>query len=367
MFSRSLWSLPIAGAAIFFCLATPATATTIVHGTAGVDLGYLENPLGLNDEPSSSLRVGRLDLTASTRTEQTTWRWSYSGALTLFDEDVPLDYMRHAVGLEWINSSGSGKKSSSAGLRWTVRDQIEQGSLYDHKEIDGYLVHKIYPASNLMIRGIAGGRVRSYSELPEESLLETYVLLEMKKFSENRTTIGTSVRLGGKQFYDPIAPRVWGTQDQPFASQLVLSLDAAKGVSDRVGLKASVGQRISLSDFPYWVQDDLFDNPLLDRYARSGWTANGSVKVLTPGLIWVETGVYASTDDYGAILFDSGDGGATRLDHVLEGYVSVERTITSGKNKTVLRLTGSWRDQSSDLELYDWSGMSVVGGVSWKW
>ncbi len=367
MLSCSPWSLTLAAAAVFFFLAAPSQAATIVHGSAGVDLGFLEHPLGLNDEPSSSLRIGRLDLAASTKTDQTTLRWSYSGALTLFDEDVPLDYMRHAVGLEWINSSGSGNKSSSAGLRWTVRDQVERGSLYDHKEIDGYLVHKIYPAPSLMIRGVAGGRVRSYSELPEESLLETYVLLEMKKFTENRTTIGTSLRLGGKQFYDPIAPRVWGTQDQPFASQLVLSLDAAQGVSDRISLKASVGQRISLSDFPYWVQDDLFDNPLLDRYARSGWLANGSVKVLTPGLIWVETGVYASTDDYGAILFDSGDEGATRLDHVLEGYVSLEKTIVSGSNKTVLRLTGSWRDQSSNLELYDWSGMSVVGGVSWKW
>jgi len=345
----------------------PSFASTVIDVDAGVDIGYLDHPLGLSDEASSSLRVGRIDLTASNRTDNTTWRWSYAGSITLFDEDVPLDDMRHALGVEWIESSAGGRHSTAAGLRWTFRDQTETTSFYDHTEFDGYLVRKIYPRPSLMLRGVLGGRIRSYDDLPEESMLETYVLLEMKKFSESRTTLGTSVRLGGKRFHDPIAPRVWGTDGTPSASQLVVSADIAQGLSDRVGLKASAGHRISLSDFPYWVQDDLFDNPLLDRYARSGWMASGSIKVLTPWLMWVETGVHASADDYGAIVFDSGDGGANRRDDVVEGYVSVEKTISSAGRGAVLRITGSWRDQSSNLGIYDWSGPAAVGSLTWRW
>ncbi len=79
-----------------------------------------------------------------------------------------------------------------------------------------------------MLRGYAGLRLRTYAELPEESYLEPHALLELKRFWENRTTLGATLRVGGKWFHDPVAPRVWGTDGTPHAAQLSATIDLAR-------------------------------------------------------------------------------------------------------------------------------------------
>lgn len=348
-------------------LTAPTIADTVVKGTASADLASLDHPLGLADEPSSLVRSGSLDLTATTRDGASFWRWSYAGSLDLFDEDVPLDFMRHAVGIERIISKGSGRPASGGGMRFTVRSQLEDGALYDHTEVDGYLTRKSYPAPDVMLRGVLGFRIRSYADLPEESFVEPHGLLEVKRFSESRTALGAAVRLGGKWFNDPVAPAVWGTLGTPKAAQLTVAANVSQGVSDRIGLRASAALRLSLADFPHWVQEDLVDNPLLDRYARSGPTASAAMKILTPGAAWLEIGGRWSEDDYGEILFDDGDGVTTRRDTVLEGYASLEKSLSGSRDGALVRATVSWRDQSSDAAAYDWSGTTASAGVAWRW
>ncbi len=150
----------------------PASAETVYHGTAGIQAGSLEHPLGLADETASLLRSVALDMTATTGDDSTFWRWSYSGSVDLYDETVPLDFMRHALGLERILSTGRGHPATAFGVRWTARSQMVDGALYDHVELDGYLTKKAYPAPDTMLRTVLGARLRRYADLPEESFID---------------------------------------------------------------------------------------------------------------------------------------------------------------------------------------------------
>lgn len=360
---RSARLLPLA----MLILLSTAAAEVRLQGSVGLDAGTLDHPLGLADEPASFLRSGRLDLTAVSGGDGSYWRGTYAGSLDLFDDDVPLDYVRHAVGLERIQGRGQGRPALGFGLQWSTRRQLDDASPYDHVELDGYFTRKSYPLPDVMLRAVVGARLRTFADLPEESFVEPHAQLEAKRFGEDRSTLGATLRLGGKWYHDDAAASVWGTDGTPRAAQLAVTLQYARGLSDRVGVRASAGQRVALADFPYWVQDDLVDNPLLDRYARSGPTAFAAIKLLGPAAVWLDTGVRWSEDDYGAILFDGGDGPAERDDTVLQAHATLEKNLSSAARGTVLRFTALWRDQDSNVPAYSWRGVTLVGGVDWTW
>jgi len=248
-----------------------------------------------------------------------------------------------------------------------LRRNIEGYRIYDYQEAYGYLAFKKYPRPNVMLRGWAGLRTRIYDDLPEESYLEPHAVLEIKRFGENRTTLGVSARLGGKWFHNPVAKNVWGTAGTPATSQFMVAIDAAKGLSERVGARARFDHRFTLSDFPYWVGDDIYDSPLLDRYARAGSSALAAAKWLTPLQTWLEVGGAWTRDDYGEIVFATGAGGSQRLDTILTGFAALERRFVRSGRGAILRATVSWRDQSSNLDAYTWSGLAATAGLEWRW
>lgn len=346
---------------------TTAARAADLTGTAGVEAGSLDHPLGVAVEPSTPYVNGRLDLSLAARSASSLWKLTYNGGLHRFDPETALDFSRHAVGLEWARPRERDAVTVSLGVQAAVRRNADAYRVYDHDELYGYLAFKTYPRPSLMTRAYVGLRVRSYADLPEESYLEPHAVVELKRFWENRTTVGASLRLGGKWFHDPVAPRVWGTEGTPHAAQLSATLDLARGLSERVGLSASLQQRLDLAGFPYYVDADVYDSPLLDRYARGGPAARAAVKVLTPLQAWLELGGAWREDDYGEILFPDGADGAHRRDTVRDLFASLERPFLKHGQGTVLALTVAWRDQASSLPGYTWSGLAATAGVQWRW
>jgi hypothetical protein len=341
-------------------------AANDLTGSLSLEGGFLDHPLGVAVEPSSPYGQGALSLLwlpgGSGR-----WRLTYEGSATVFDSDVPLDDTRHAAGLEWVRPRPREGWTLSAGGQASLRRQTEYYRVYDHDEAYGYLAFKHYPHPRVMVRGWVGLRSRTYRDLPEESYLEPHAVLEAKRFGGGRTTLGASLRLGGKWFHDPVAPQVWGTAGTPVTSQLSLALNGARGLSDRVGVRAALQLRRGLREFPYYVEEDLYDSPLLDRYARSGPAASAAVKWLTPLQAWFEVGGFWTRDDYGAILFADGlGGGARRRDTIVDAFASLERRLLRDGRGVILRARVSWRDQSSDLPGYTWSGPAAAAGMEWR-
>ncbi|HPF69107.1 MAG TPA: hypothetical protein PLQ13_00435 [Candidatus Krumholzibacteria bacterium] len=352
-------------AAILALAAAPAPAADL-HGQLGVEAGGLDHPLGIAVEPSSPYLNGNLDLNLAAPTGASVWKFSYSGGTYLFDPETALDFARHAVGVEWLKPAAREALTFSTGLQVSLRRNETAYSVYDYDELFWYSALKTYPHPQLMVRGYAGLRVRRYDLLPEESYLEPHAVLELKRFWNNRTTLGATLRAGGKWFHDEVAPNVWGTDGTPYAAQASASLDLAKGLSDRLGLSASAQQRFDLAGFPYYVEADVFDSPLLDRYARSGPAVRGALKVLTAAQLWLEGGAAWRRDDYGAILFDDGAAGATRTDTITDLFLSLERPFLKQGKGAVLQATVTWRDQASTLPGYTWEGLTLATGLQWR-
>ncbi len=335
-------------------------------GRLGLQAGGLDHPLGIAEEPSSPYLNANVDLGLAAQSGSSLWKFTYTGGIWTFDPETALDFSRHAFGLEWARPQARDAVTVSTGVQAALRRNETAYSIYDNDEVFGYLALKTYPHPQLMVRGYAGLRGRTYAALPEESYLEPHAVLELKRFWNNRTTLGSTLRLGGKWFHDDAAPGVWGTDGTPHAAQASVALDLARGLGDRLGLSASVQQRFDLAGFPYYVDTDVYDSPLLDRYARSGPSARGALKVLTAVQAWVELGAAWREDDYGEILFDDGAGGATRLDTITDLFVTLERPFLKHGKGAVIEAVVSWRDQESSLPGYTWSGLAVAAGMQWR-
>ena len=354
--------------AILLILTTLPAAALDLHGSLDLSAGGIDHPLGLADEPSTSLRSARLQLSGLLpEGGAASWRASYQGDLALFGPELPLDYTVQAVGLERLSGGGAGRNTSGWGFQWSTRRQLDAASPYDHDQFETYLTAKRYLRPTVMLRTTLGARLRRFGELPEESFVEPHATLELKRFGADRSTLGAVVRLGGKWFHDDVAPAVWGTDGAPHAAQLSASLQYARSLSQRLGLRLSATQRVGLADFPYWVEDDLVDSPLLDRYARTGPRAAAALKILAPGGVWLDTGLAWQRDDYGAILFRDGDATATRLDTLLQAHLTLEAGLGGGPRAARLQTSVFWQDQDSSIAGYTWRGATLVAGVAWSW
>jgi hypothetical protein len=356
----------------FLLLTLPSAPPTRAAHSAGrfdLEAGSLSHPVGLSWESAAPYLHGALSYELAVDAGPSRWEFSYQGDLTVFDESVGLGYDRHALGVEYVRPPrAAGGSGWSAGLQGAIRVQDPVLAAYDHTEVFGYLAGKTYIHPRVMLRGVAGLRTRTYDALPEESYTEPHALVELKHFSENRTTLGATVRLGGKWYHDAVAPRVWGTRTTPVTSQLSAGLDVARGLSDRVGLRASVLARIGLDSFPYYVADDIYDSPLLDRYASNGLGASGEIKILTPSTLWLRLGAGIREDDFGDILFADGiGGGAQRRDTSLDLWIAADRRLDWAGRSLTLKGHVGWTDQSSTLDVYTWSGLTAGGGLQWRW
>jgi hypothetical protein len=344
-------------------------ADLATSGRLDLDAGQLASPLGLSTDDPAPYAHGSLMYEVALAGDKGRTEVTYLGTLTRFDQSAALGHARHALGLEYISLAPRRTDTVwSAGVQASRRRQEELYAIYDHDEWQGYLSLKGYASPRLMLRGHAGVRTRTYAALPEESFIEPYGRLEARYFSPSRTTVGGSLRLGGKWFHDPVSARMWDTRSTPVTAQLAAALTLAQGVSDGVGLQASLEHRLSLADFPYHVSDEIHDNPLLDRYARAGWSAGGSVKVLAPRQVWLRLGASWREDRYGEILFDDLDGAShQRQDTVTEVWLAVERQFGLGGHRLTLKVHGAWTDQASTLALYQWSGPTAGAGLQWRW
>lgn len=344
-------------------LTCPGPARADVGGSLSLEAGRTEHPLGIRDESATAYGVGTLRLEGATRVGSSTWRLGFDAQEVRFDTRDELDFSHLAAGLEWFREAPREGLGLSAGLQVAERTQGPVYAAYDHDEVFGYLAFKTYPSPSLLLRGHLGLRRRSYEALPEESFTEPFVQLEGKRFWENRTTLGLTARLGAKRFHEPEAQGVWGAGHAPTTSQFSLAAILARGLSDRIGIRAALRGAATLADFPYYVEADLYDSPLLDRYASSGVGATAAIKVLGPGQLWWELSGAIDGRDYGEIRFLDAGVGSERRDTVRSLGLSLTRTLRGGARfmAAVNRI-----EQNSSIENYDWSGTEFSAGLTWS-
>ena len=340
-----------------------APAAAALHGRASLEAGRYEHPLGLRlDDPAGYLGI-RLIATESTSGRHGTLKLGYDGALTRFDGDSELGSDRHALGLEWYLPGGV----FSAGVQGSLRRNRPAYELYDYAEGYGYLAVRRALTPRLMLHGFAALRWRDYGDLPEESFAEPHARLELQHYSESRTTLGLALSVGRKTFNDPVASRVWDTSETPAASRLAARLSIAQGLSERVSLRAWVEAIRSLEGFPHTVSADVFDSPLLDRYAYEGGDAGLILKALIPWQTWAELGGTWGRHDYGDLVFDDGGDGAPRTDTVLGAFLGLSRVLGGSGKSPRLGITVGWRDQDSDVSYYDCAGLYLTSSLIWRY
>ena len=338
-----------------------------VSGSFNLGTGYLAHPIGISDETETGYLYQMLRLSVGSIKGDNAFKLGYEGQASQFGKDTQLGSQRHGLGVEWFHNSADRRTVLSGGIQGAVRRHEDWYQAYDHDEGFAYLAFKKFVGSRTLWKGFAGLRLRKYDDLPEESYREPHGELEVQRFSENRTTLGLKVRYGWKQFNDDVASQVWETLKLPSTSQLAARLSFSKGLSERTGLRTWAEYRWKLSEFPYYVADDVYDSPVLDHYATEGYDLLVALKTLVPWQFWFEAGSSLGEYDYGEIQFPTTDGaGEGRNDTVWEIFGSLQRTFGKDLGRPKLSLMGGWRDQDSNLDWYRYSGVFFSTNLAWK-
>ncbi len=346
--------------------AAPGLAGT-VDGRLAVSSGYLDHPIGVSTESSAGYLSGEMTLSLLMPAGQNTWKLGYEGTVTAFGNDVGLGFQRHAVGLEWWRTDPATRAVTAAGVQVGRRIQEDVYSFYDYTEATGYFSLKRYLSGSLLWRGYLTGRTRRYDDLSEESYLEGVVGTSLQRFWASGTSLAVSASLGGKVYDDPLARVVWETPDDPTTSQAAAGVVLTRNLGPRAGLRLGWTGRWSLATFPYVVEADLYDSPLLDRYASEGHAFEGSLRLLLPWPAWLRIGGVVARDDYGPLQFASADGGAVRRDDIVRIYASLRKRLGPTGRAPELVVGTAWRDQSSTLSYYDFSGVQLFSSLGWSW
>ncbi len=349
-----------------------------IKGSLILGTGYLDNPLGINNDTSASYLSQALRLSttlgaqpASDRMINSAFKLGYEGNASQFGSDTSLGNMRHGLGVEWFRTSRTGaqnRRTNSIGAGGQMSQRSYEGyyQVYDYSEAYGYLSFRKYMTAKSLFSGFAAVRARRYGELPEESFFEPHGQLKMQRFFASRTTLGLSVRLGLKKYNDSAAAVIWDTPSLPSTSQMAARLNIAQGLSDRFSLRGRVDSRWTLSDFPYYVADDIYDSPLLDTYAHEGWDIFVAMKWLGPAQVWAELGASRGEHDYGSMLFATAASGEMRDDTVNDLYLSLERSLSGKALGPKLQLASGWRDQDSNIDTYSFAGIYASSRLSWR-
>ncbi|MBZ0268662.1 hypothetical protein K8I85_10940 [bacterium] len=363
------WIRNILPIAICVLIPTAGQAGELLDAKVSFGTGYTAHPLGFSDDEEAAYIFQSLVLSVVLPDSVPTWRIVYEGNGYQFSNGVELNQMHHALGMERLGSLKSGSASTRLGVQIAGRlHEDDRYQPYDYRQASAYAATKGYPRNGVLLRGHVDTKYRRYGDLPEESYLESNARLELQRFLPSSTTLGLQVGWGAKWYTDSAAEEVWETGGTPVTSQVRLRLNAAQGLGARVSVRAAGSVRISLADFPYIVREDLYDSPLLDWYASSGWRAESVVRALVPWQTWFEVGSAYGARDYGDLRFPGVSGPASRSDDILDVFCSLERAFdVNDRNRMLVEVGGRWTRQESDLETYDLSGPNLSTSLSWLW
>lgn len=349
-----------------------------VSGSFVVGTGYLDNPLGIADDTPAGYLEQSLRLASTfgpapspNQTTNNLFKLGYEGNFSEFGGETSLGNQRHGLGLEWFRTSrvASGDprlNSVSGGVQVSLRRYEDYYEIYDYSDVYSYLAFRRFSSRHGLWSGFAAARIRHYEELPEESYVEPRVQVKFQHFFDSRTTLGVATSFGVKFYNDSAASVIWDTPSLPSTSQMAARLDLAQGISDRFSLRGRVDSRWTLSDFPYYVADDIFDSPLLDQYAHEGWDVLAAAKWLGPMQIWAELVSSRGVHDYGSMLFATAPGGETRDDTVYDYYLTLDKSLTGKPTGPRLKLAVGWRDQASSITAYDYDGIFASSRILWQ-
>ena len=341
--------------------------------------GYLEHPIGLAYENDAGYLTQALNLAALFDQDQDRFKLGYEGNATQFGNDTQLGSMRHGLGVEWFRTlpgnDGGRPGQISAGVQVAWRSYQEFFSMYDYGELYSYLSFRKYLGVRTLLKGYGAIKIRDYGEILGESFREPHGKLEIQRFFESRTTLGLAVRFGAKFYFGVAASEVWETLNLPSTSQLSTRLNFSQGITDRFGARGWLDYRVNFDDYPHYYSatEEIFDSPLLDRYAREGLDAFGALKLLVPWQTWLEGGVSYGDHDFGNLLFPSDEAGVgpgegqVRSDTFQDYYLSPTRVLSGALGRPKLVVTGGWLDRESSLSRYTFSGAHYSATMTWSW
>lgn len=367
-------------------VAGPARADGKWSGALTVGGGYVEHPIGLNEEPDAAYASQIFSLARFEKFGPQTVKLGYELDSSVFGNDTQLGSLRNGLGLEWYrglpNREGLPAGRIAAGAQIARRDYRDYYDLFDYDEFYGYLAIRHYLDGSTLLKGYAAIEVREYGNYAGESYREPHGELKLQRFFPTRTTLGIEARYGQKVYTDSAAPEIWETVQLPSTSQFSVRLSFSQGVGDHHGLRGWYEYRHNFEDYPHYIGpligaegDTLgmdFDSPLLDRYAREGSDIFFAWKVLAPGQNWFELGASWGDYDFGGLLFPSDqwlvdDPGQTRTDTVGDVYLKWTRQLPRALQRPQLVAATGWQERDSSVARYSYSGARVFASLTWKW
>lgn len=366
--------------------AGPAAAAGQWTGSLTLGGGYLEHPIGLDEEPDAAFAAPSLSLARFQQFAGQTLKLGYELDSSRFGNDTQLGSLRNGLGVEWFRAlphrEGLQPGRLAAGAQVSRRDYRDYYSLFDYEEFYGYLAFRHYLDGSTLLKGYAAIQVRDYGGYAGESFREPHGELKLQRFFATRTTLGLEARFGQKVYTDSAAPEIWGTVQLPSTSQFSVRSSFSQGVGQRHGLRGWFEYRHNFEDYPHYIGpvvttegDTLgmdFDSPLLDRYAREGSDLFFAWKMLAPGQNWLELGASWGDYDFGGLLFPSDervldDPGQSRTETVGDVYLKWTRQLPQALQRPRLVAATGWQERDSSVARYTYSGARVFASLTWKW
>ena len=92
-----------------------------IKGKFTIGTGYLEHPLGVENEPSAGYLSQNLRISSDFGPKDGFLRVGYEGDASQFGKETSLGSMRHGLGLEWFHNASQRSGNMSAGLQGSLR------------------------------------------------------------------------------------------------------------------------------------------------------------------------------------------------------------------------------------------------------
>ena len=115
-----------------------------IKGSLTVGTGYLDHPLGRQDEPSAGYLSQAWNVSTLFGENLDALKLGYEGSASQFSKETPLGSMRHGIGVEWFRNSEDRLRGLSAGLQFAFRDYESYYEIYNYSEAYSYLAFKRY-------------------------------------------------------------------------------------------------------------------------------------------------------------------------------------------------------------------------------
>ena len=269
--------------------------------SGGVQLGTMLDDNAFNNYLQVKDRLTEVSLQGAHdwETERGNLQLFYSGTLDYFSLLPSRTYQTHSAGGAYSQLFGDDDPTLlNAGGTFTLRDNHDEFSIYDHSQVSLYgNIH--CPLSDLLrIRGGYAFRSVIFNELQDLDYLEHAFFIQSSISLLTRTTVILQTDLGFKTYTTPTAEDTQGSGSQrgrrwgetatstPGVTQLTGTVRIGQGITEETGISLTGKYQLSLVKESRYLtfedgiltDDEIFD----DHYGYEGPLASLMVTQLLP-------------------------------------------------------------------------------------